>query len=83
MALTKESLMDFLVDNLGVERSELDENTALFSSGLQDSFSIVELLIHIETEENITLNPSDVSLDNLDSVTNILNFLGSQQSSGL
>lgn len=78
MGVTKESLMEFLVGNLGVDRDELDEDTALFSSGMQDSFSIVELLIHIETEENITLNPSDVSLDNLDSISSILNFLSSQ-----
>lgn len=75
MSLNKESLYVFLQDNLGLDPSVLNEETALFSSGLIDSFSMVELLTHIEDKAAIKIGQEDISLDNLDSISRILSYL--------
>ena len=75
MSLNKESLYVFLQDNLGLDPSVLNEETALFSYGLIDSFSMVELLTHIEDKAAIKIGQEDITLDNLDSISRILSYL--------
>lgn len=50
-------------------------DTALFSSGLLDSFHLVELVSFIESEAEIRIKPMEVNLHNLDSVNQILDFV--------
>jgi acyl carrier protein len=73
--MTKNDLFTFLKTQFAIESGDVDENTGLFSEGLLDSFSIVDLVLFIETSSGIKLQPTDVNLDNLDSVAKILNFV--------
>ncbi|MCC2614880.1 acyl carrier protein [Aestuariibacter halophilus] len=75
MALNEAALTAFLQDNMGVDPNDLDADAALFSSNLLDSFSMVELIMFIEQSADIKLNPSDIQLDNLDSINRILSFV--------
>src|SRR5262249_21762843 len=75
MALTRDKLMNYLGQKLGIDVSEIDDDTPLYSSGIADSFSMVDMLIFIESEAGFKLDPTDVTLDNLDSVGRILNFV--------
>ncbi|OQW94035.1 MAG: hypothetical protein BWK79_07985 [Beggiatoa sp. IS2] len=70
--------MDYLTNNLGVEIADIDDETPLFSSGLLDSFTMVDVIMFIEQEGGIKLNPTEVNLDNLDSVSKILRFVESR-----
>ena len=74
MALDKEALFTFIDQKLGVERSKLDEQTPIFSSGLVDSFSLVSLITFIEKQCGFRVNPMDVNLENLDTVDRILAY---------
>ena len=74
MALTKEQLLGALQNRLGLDVGSIDDETPLFSSGLIDSFSLVELIAFIETQAGFRIEPMDVSLENLDSVGRILRF---------
>lgn len=78
MALERTKLLDYLSNNLGVEIADIDDETPLFSSGLLDSFTMVDVIMFIEQEGGIKLNPTEVNLDNLDSVGKILRFIGSR-----
>ena len=79
MALTRESLIDYLHTKQGIDPSQIEsDDTELFSSGLLDSFSMVDLIMFIETEGGFKLNPTDVNLENLDSVGRILAFAQEQ-----
>lgn len=78
MAVTKDTLTGYLKDKIGVDTSEIDDQTPLFSSGLIDSFSLVDLMTFIETEGGFKLNPADVNLENLDTVERILAFSADQ-----
>jgi acyl carrier protein len=75
MALTLASLREFLDRELGVDSKEIAEDTALFSSGVIDSLSALELVQFIAREGEIKVNAVDITLDNLDSVQRILAFV--------
>jgi acyl carrier protein len=73
--MNSESLKTYLGDRMGLDTTTLAEETPLFSSSLLDSFSMVDLIMFIEKESGLRLNPTDVSLDNLDSIGRILKFI--------
>ena len=54
--------------------NKIESDMALISSGLIDSFSLVELVLFIEKQCGIKVKPTEVNLDNLDSVERILVF---------
>jgi acyl carrier protein len=77
MTLTAQGLAAFLTDDLNVE-GPLDAETELFSSGLLDSVAMVNLIAHIEDAARIEVRPSDVTLDNFDTIARILAYAGAQ-----
>ena len=74
MSLTAEAIMEHLRDSSGVAIDGLTPDTLLFSSGLVDSFAMVDLVMFIETRCGSKMKPNDVNLDNLDSVGRILKY---------
>jgi acyl carrier protein len=81
MALTREGLLDFFRQELGVDTADVTDRTPLFSSGLLDSFSMLDLVLFIESEEDIRLEPGDVRMQHMDSVERILQFVQDWQES--
>jgi acyl carrier protein len=77
--MDSESLRAYLGDRMGLDTSTLADDTPLFSSNLLDSFSMVDLIMFIEKESGVRLNPTDVSLDNLDSIERILTFVDTRR----
>lgn len=75
MALSFEDFSQFLTEELGVEGDNLQVATPLFSSGLIDSFSLVTLMSFIENAGEVSIDPSDVTLENFDSVERMLQFI--------
>jgi acyl carrier protein len=75
MPLTREQLLKHLEQKLGVDTRDVDEQTSLFSSGLVDSFSLVDLILFIEQSAGIRMQTLDVSIDNLDSIERILRYV--------
>lgn len=79
MTAPAESIRGYLVRDMGVDGASLADDTPLFSSGLLDSFAIVDLMTFVENETGIRFDPSDVSLDNLDSVAKIVAYVESRR----
>ena len=77
MALGPESLRTYLHDRMGLNLADLQDETPLFSSNLLDSFSMVDLIMFIEAEAGIRVQPANVTLDNFDSIARILSFVAS------
>lgn len=75
MALDRDSLRRYLHEKQGLELEDFDDDTLLFSSGLIDSFSMVDLILFIEDTADLRVHPADVTLDHLDSVNRILAFV--------
>lgn len=72
MPLDRAKLRSFLETEMGLEPDEFGNATPLFSGGVLDSFSMVDLIQFIEAETGARMRPGDVSLDNLDSVDRIV-----------
>ena len=58
--------------------SQAEDETELFSTGLVDSFAMVDLLVFLEKHTGTKMGPEDITLDNLDSVSRILAFAREQ-----
>lgn len=77
--VSKQVLLTFLDEVLGVDSAGVEGNTPLFSSGLIDSAAMVELIVFVEKQSGVRFGPDDITLDNLDTIDSILNFVSSQQ----
>ncbi len=75
MTIGRTELIDYIVANFGLEEDEFEDSTLLFSDGLLDSFCMVNLISFVEGEAGITFRPTDVNLDNLDSIERIVEFV--------
>jgi acyl carrier protein len=75
MALDRENLRRYLHEKQGLEPEDFEDDTLLFSSGLIDSFSMVDLIMFIEVTAGVRVHPVDVTLDNFDSIDRILAFV--------
>ena len=78
MALSKEVLLEFVTNNLGIDHGEVAEETPLFSSGLIDSKSMVDLILYIEREADVSFEADDITLEHLDTINRILRFVDSR-----
>jgi len=74
MALNRDDLVEWLVDENDLDASELTDDTLLFSSGLLDSLSMVDLIGFLEERAGFKVKWNDVNLDNLDSLARILRY---------
>ncbi|MEZ4629935.1 MAG: acyl carrier protein [Deinococcales bacterium] len=59
-------------DETGIDVDEIDNNTALLSSGLVDSFAFVAVLSLIEFEYGIEFSPSELTIENFDTIDSII-----------
>lgn len=73
--LTESDIIDVFQRELGLDTRGIDRSTPLFSAGLIDSFSLVSLLLFLETRSGITIQPMDVTLANFDSIDRMLAFV--------
>lgn len=75
MGISRDDLIEFLESEAGVDTDDISDDSALFSSGVVDSFALVTLMMHLETIGGFRIDPTDVTLDNLDSINRILAFV--------
>ena len=76
--LNRARLVEFLVARLGIAADELADDTPLFTGGLLDSFSMVDLIQFLEEESGVQMSETEVNLENLDSVRRILGYAASR-----
>ena len=71
-----ESIITYIKDEL-LEDEDVDITieTSLFRDKLLDSLSLLSLISFIEKTFSIKISTSEVSIDNLDTVSSILNFV--------
>jgi len=80
MPISSESLREFLRDQGRVDVSAVADDTLLFSSGLVESFTLIELVVFIEQQTGTKVRPAEVRLDHLDSIDRILAFVAGRES---
>ena len=65
-----------LETTFGLQTDELHDDTALFSSGLLDSFHLVEMIAVLEKNSGRKIKAGEINLENLDTPGRIAGFLG-------
>lgn len=76
MSLTKDDLIAYLSDALDTD-DDIQEDTALFTSGLLDSVLMQELIMFFEEKTGTTVPAEDVTLENFDTPGAIVAYAGS------
>jgi acyl carrier protein len=77
MALTSESLREFLGSKTRANLEKVDDDAALFTSGLIDSFVMIDLMTLIQKQTGARIAPDE--LVTLDTIRLILEFSASKQ----
>jgi acyl carrier protein len=72
----RETLRRELTGRLGVH-APLDYDTPLFSGGLLDSLSVLELVTLVEKETGKPIPPEEITLENFDTMNKISQFIES------
>ncbi len=75
----EQKLRLFICDLVDIDESDLQKDDALFSSGIIDSFNLLDLVSFVENEWRIKVQPAHMSLDNWDSIQQIIEFIYSQK----
>ena len=75
MPFSREELLRYLGEDLRIDTAQLVEDSPLFSAGVIDSFALVSLLLHIEKSCGFQIGPTDVNLDNFDSLERIMTYV--------
>jgi len=69
-------LLKYISDNFAATNTvAVDAETSLFQDQVLDSLNLVELITFVETQFGVTVAPSEVSIDNLDTVNRIVGFI--------
>lgn len=74
MEIEREHIVQFIREQ-GNYSGELDDGAKLFSTGLLDSFLMVELILHLETLSGARVPPDAITLDNFDEIGAILAYI--------
>lgn len=81
MAVERDAVVNFLNKKTRADLSSIADDTELFSTGMIDSFTMVDLLMWIEKQTGSRVSPEDVSVDNLDTIARILKFAAARTKS--
>ena len=75
------SIRNYVLENylFTDDQSELDSNDSFFEKGIIDSTGILEIILFLEEEFAIKVVDHEMVPENLDSVTNLVNFIEKKQ----
>lgn len=78
MALTRDSLREYLATKTRADLNKIDDDGELFSTGVIDSFTMVDLVTFLSAQTGSRVGMADISIENFDSVNRILKFVQSR-----
>ena len=78
------TLKDYILTEFlpGTAASELTETTPLITGGILDSLATVQLVAFLEEQFGVEIQPHEVSVDHLDTITDIANLVRTKRAAG-
>jgi acyl carrier protein len=70
-----DELIRHIRERISIGKATLDLDTPLFSSGLLDSLAVLDLTMFVEEKSGIRFALTEISLENLDTISRILSFI--------
>ena len=77
--MIEEKLKGFILEHFLHGEGVLKNSESLFGSGIVDSLRLMELIAFVEKTFNISVNMSDVTIKNFDSVNKISGLIKNKQ----
>jgi len=71
----KDEIKEFIIKTFMQGKGALKDSDSLFESNVIDSFGILELISFIEKKFKVAVNPSEVTIENFNSVDKIAKFI--------
>lgn len=75
---SKEEIKDFIIKTFMQGKGSLGDSDSLFDGNVIDSFGILELISFIEKKFKVSINPSEVTIENFDSIDKIVKLINSK-----
>ena len=75
MTVTSTDLRSYLTGTLNFDLPGVADADPLFSSGLVDSFAMIDLITFLESQGGFRIPPADITLDNFDTLERIVAFM--------
>ena len=77
MSELKTTIKEFIIENFLFGNAEgLEDNTSFLEEGIIDSTGVLELVTFLEEEFSIQVEDEELIPENLDSINNLIGFLG-------
>jgi acyl carrier protein len=76
--LLEQRIVNYISERVGASAATVAESDGLFSEGLLDSMAVMDLVSFVEREAGVRFSTTDISLENLDSVGNLMRFVGAR-----
>ncbi len=70
-----ERLVKFITAELLGPGEDIDPRTDLLLSGMVDSLGVIQIVVHLETELDMVIDPADVILENFQTVEAMVDFV--------
>ncbi|MGJ3254966.1 MAG: acyl carrier protein [Alcanivorax sp.] len=80
VAVDKAGLHHVVAELAFMDKNEISNDTALFSGGLIDSVSLLEIVVYLEKTYGIKVAGTELALENFDSLDNISGFIAKKLS---
>lgn len=71
----KKQIKDFIIKTFMFDKGSLRDDQSLFASGIIDSLGFIKLLAFIEKTFSVSIKPSEVVIENFDSVNKIVKLI--------
>ena len=73
----EKQIREFVISNfLFGDAAALQNDTSFLESGIVDSTGILELMMFLETNFQVKVEPHEMVPENLDSISRVCNFIG-------
>ncbi len=84
MTDTSKQLRDYIVENFlfGDTETEFSDTDSFMEKGIIDSTGILEVITYVEENFNIKIEDHELIPENLDSISNIVNFINRKVNEG-
>ncbi|MDO5658406.1 MAG: acyl carrier protein [Paracoccus sp. (in: a-proteobacteria)] len=70
-----QQLHSFIAEETGMDEAEFNAETALFSEGYIDSFTMTAVIAYIEETHGVEIPQSEITLENFDTINNMVGFI--------
>lgn len=74
MSSVVEQIRGYLESELNLDLSGIEPNSPLFTSGLIDSFALIELLAYLESEVGADIDIAELDIEQLDTLEDLANL---------